>query len=147
MAAIAGMEEERLRWEEYADRYGDPHRPRDSFWLIDYDEKLATGQTIDIDTFLSTKNVNDYVNKGYEEVFFDPVYGCSDEQRKQLKELFPKINEVLFGGLFLPLQIFSWSTDWSNYFDAGKEWWGAYLWTIHRPGSKQIAWIGASATD
>lgn len=26
--------------------------------------------------------------------------------------------------------IYSWSDDWSNYFDAGKEWWGTFYWTV-----------------
>ena len=40
-----------------------------------------------------------------------------------------------------------WGTDWSNYFDAGKEGWGTFFWTIRRPGSDFITVIGASTTD
>lgn len=45
------------------------------------------------------------------------------------------------------LLIHSWSTDWSNYFDSGKEWWGAHFWTVQIPGTGEIVVIGASSTD
>ena len=46
----------------------------------------------------------------------------------------------------LPL-VMAWSTDWSNYFEAGKEWWGAFYWTILLEEKQEIIVIGASATD
>jgi hypothetical protein len=45
------------------------------------------------------------------------------------------------------LIIFKWSDDWSNYFTAGQEWWGAFFWTIYDKNKKSIIVIGASTTD
>lgn len=44
-------------------------------------------------------------------------------------------------------EIFRWSDDWSNYFDAGKEWWGTYFWTVYNKQNNTIIVLGASATD
>jgi hypothetical protein len=43
--------------------------------------------------------------------------------------------------------IYRWSDEWSNYFDAGKEWWGTFYWTIYNSETNTIIVIGASATD
>ncbi|MCC6463424.1 MAG: hypothetical protein IT260_23335 [Saprospiraceae bacterium] len=45
------------------------------------------------------------------------------------------------------LVIHQWSDDWSNYFDSGKEWWGAFFWTVYDTQRQEITVIGASATD
>ena len=45
------------------------------------------------------------------------------------------------------LVIYEWSDDWSNYFDSGKEWWGAFFWTVYDTRRQRITVIGASATD
>ena len=45
------------------------------------------------------------------------------------------------------IKILEWSTDWSNFFDAGREWWGTFCWTIEDPLRKWTTAILASATD
>ncbi|MEZ4369625.1 MAG: hypothetical protein R3B07_02340 [Polyangiaceae bacterium] len=45
------------------------------------------------------------------------------------------------------LTIHEWSTDWSNFFDAGREWWGTFCWTIEDPLRKWTTAILASSTD
>ena len=45
------------------------------------------------------------------------------------------------------LTCWEWSTDWSTYFEAGHEWWGAYCWTIADPGRGTIAVLLAASTD
>ena len=45
------------------------------------------------------------------------------------------------------LIIYSWSDDWSNFFDAGKEWWGTYYLTVYNRQSNTIIVLGASETD
>ncbi len=40
-----------------------------------------------------------------------------------------------------------WSTEWTNYFDAGREWWGTFCWTIQRPADRVIVVLLASSTD
>ncbi|MEZ4234050.1 MAG: hypothetical protein R3B89_33055 [Polyangiaceae bacterium] len=45
------------------------------------------------------------------------------------------------------LKIHEWATDWSNYFDAGREWWGTYCWTIEDPKRQWTTALLASASD
>jgi len=45
------------------------------------------------------------------------------------------------------LEVYKWSNDWSNYFDAGKEWWGTFYWSIIDKKRDKIIIIAASATD
>lgn len=70
---------------------------------------------------------------------------CSNQR---CSELFVAINRRLFP---YDLQasnvtIYEWPTDWAAYFDAGHEWWGAFLWTISWPGWR-IVGVTASTTD
>lgn len=45
------------------------------------------------------------------------------------------------------LRIHRWPTDWSSYFAAGHEWWGAFLWTVEDTRNEWTTVIGASSTD
>ncbi|MDF1666221.1 MAG: hypothetical protein P1V97_30975 [Planctomycetota bacterium] len=79
--------------------------------------------------------------------FSYPPYGMGKTSNQDLNTLFHGICYVLFGGLSPELEILCWETNWSNYFEAGREWWGEYLWTVHRPGESTIAVIAGSSTD
>lgn len=58
-----------------------------------------------------------------------------------------KINEVLFPNGAGSLEVYEWSTDWSNYFDDGHEWWGAACWSIYDSSLDRYAVMMASTTD
>ena len=60
---------------------------------------------------------------------------------------FRKANSVLFPGGTEELEVYEWTTDWSNYFDDGHEWWGAACWSIYDKRMNRYAVIMASATD
>jgi hypothetical protein len=60
--------------------------------------------------------------------------------------LFRQVNELLFGNLS-DWSIRRWSTDWSDYFTYGLDWWGAFLWTLVRQDGELVVWVGASTTD
>jgi hypothetical protein len=45
------------------------------------------------------------------------------------------------------LRIHRWPTNWSSYFDAGHEWWGASYWTVEDTHNGWITVIGASSSD
>lgn len=60
---------------------------------------------------------------------------------------FRKINSVLFPEGTDELEVYEWSTDWSNYFDVGHEWWGAACWSVCDKRMDRYAVIMASATD
>ncbi len=89
------------------------------------------------------------------DALLDPPYGIrldggEETAKKQLVHRFLKLvlGYDAVAGSFeaLPL-VMAWSTDWSNYFEAGKEWWGAFYWTILLEEKQEIIVIGASATD
>ena len=45
------------------------------------------------------------------------------------------------------LVVYQWSTDWSNHFDDGHEWWGAACWSVYDPAMDRYAVLFASTTD
>ncbi len=89
---------------------------------------------------------SDFMTDGYAEAFADPPYGLRVEN-SQATAWFNSINADLLGGLSDALEIRSWSTDWSTWFDDGREWWGAFLWTIRPPDRPWMVAIAASSTD
>lgn len=53
----------------------------------------------------------------------------------------------LLGHDTTPPVCFRWSTDWSTFFDAGREWWGTFCWTLLRPRDRTVIVLLASSTD
>lgn len=83
----------------------------------------------------------------YKTAFFLPPYGLQKPQERNIA-LFDRLNERLFGNAQKnELVIYSWANQCSGYFDAGLEWWGAFLWTISHPEKIAITLIGASSSD
>ena len=60
---------------------------------------------------------------------------------------FVRVNAALFPKGTEALETFSWSTDWSDYFDDGHEWWGALCLTVYDRQMDRFAVILASETD
>lgn len=83
---------------------------------------------------------------GFAGAYLDPPYSLSGSKEK-INALFFEVVDRLFGGFACPVEIYKWSPDCSNYFDAGKEWWGCYFWTLSTAGSDRIVAIAASSTD
>ena len=57
------------------------------------------------------------------------------------------VNDALFPDGADALEVYEWTTDWSNYFDAGHEWWGAACWSAYDKHLDRFAILFASATD
>ena len=72
----------------------------------------------------------------------EPVHG-----RRNKPEDFKKVNEVLFPNGTDALEIYEWTTDWSDFFDAGHEWYGACCWSIYDKTLNRYAVMLVSATD
>jgi hypothetical protein len=88
----------------------------------------------------------DFSSRGYAYAFSDPPYRLHVSPA-EVQILFDAINNALFPDLGDPkTRILEWPGTWSTFFDAGNEWWGAYMWTVERP-NKQIVCVAASATD
>ncbi len=84
---------------------------------------------------------------GFKTAFFLPPYGLQKPNHRNLA-VFERLNHWLFGNAPKnDLVIYSWSNQCSGYFDAGLEWWGAFLWTIARPDTTTITLVGASSSD
>lgn len=83
---------------------------------------------------------------GYKTAFFHPPYGLQ-AKAGEITDLFEAINRFVLGDVPEQAEIYAWSTDWSNYFDAGHEWWGAFYWTIRPFGKPYVVVVGASSTD
>ena len=62
-------------------------------------------------------------------------------------EDFARVNGVLFPNGADALEVYEWTTDWSNYFDAGHEWWGTACWSAYDKYLNRFTVLFASATD
>lgn len=62
-------------------------------------------------------------------------------------EDFECVNDALFPKGADSLEVYEWTTDWSNYFDDGHEWWGAACWSAYDRHLNRFAVLFASATD
>lgn len=72
----------------------------------------------------------------------EPVQG-----RRNKPEDLKKVNEALFPNGTDVLDIYEWTTDWSDYFDAGHEWYGACCWSVYDKSMDRYVVMLVSATD
>ena len=72
----------------------------------------------------------------------EPVHG-----RRNRPEDFKKVNEILFPKGTDALDIYEWTTDWSDFFDDGHEWYGACCWSVYDKTLNRYAVMLVSATD
>ena len=135
-AALAGM---RIR------------REREAAWHRAAASRMATPperiprMAIDADQATAAPELPARFLEDYWYAFSSPPYPlrCAGESAEGL---FRRVNELLFGNL-ADSSIRRWSTDWSDYFTYGLEWWGAFLWTLVRQDGELVVWVGASTTD
>ncbi|MBQ3859256.1 MAG: hypothetical protein II779_01915 [Clostridia bacterium] len=74
--------------------------------------------------------------------FLEPPHGSG-----YTPEDFRKVNAALFPAGTAGLEVCEWSTDWSDYFDAGHEWFGAACWSVWDRRMNRYAVLLVSATD
>ena len=72
----------------------------------------------------------------------EPVHG-----KRNKPEDFNKVNEALFPKGTDKLDIYEWTTDWSDVFDDGHEWYGECCWCIFDKSMNRYAVLLVSATD
>lgn len=89
---------------------------------------------------------SEYMTDGFAQAFTETPHGLGGSAT-EAHELFITIYGELFTNFAAPDHIWQWSTDWSNYFDAGYEWWGSFLWTVYIEGNAFIVGAAASTTD
>lgn len=155
-AALAGMAAIDRRLRQWAESHASTERPIEMFFRLSWDEAKLTGRRISLWEFWGTDDVEPkrLAEKawsipdvdGYKTAFFHPPHGLRGSAEERVL-CFNGINRYVLGDDPERAEIFSWSTDWSNYFDAGHEWWGAFWWTIRPTGSPRFVVVGASSTD
>lgn len=98
--------------------------------------------------------MNDGGKIPYWYAFLEPPLGTAwvvrngEKIRKSYdREDFEIVNRALFPQGIDELEVYEWTTDWSNYFDDGHEYWGAACWSIYDKSMNRYAVIMASATD
>ena len=62
-------------------------------------------------------------------------------------EEFKRLNMLLFPNGTEDTEVYSWSDDWSDYFEDGREWWGCMYHTVYDKSTDRYIVIAASATD
>ena len=60
---------------------------------------------------------------------------------------FRRVNAALFPRGTDGLEVYEWTTDWSNLFDDGHEWWGAACWSVYDSRMGRYVVMLASETD
>ena len=110
----------------------------DTPWRFDADR--AEGKPISTEALFAPSNVNRDLN--YRGAFLDPPHG-----NRYTEADFMKLNAALFPKGTDELEAYQWTTDWSDYFDDGHEWWGALCLTVYDRSLDRFAVILASATD
>ena len=90
--------------------------------------------------FAPAVKIGDGLN--YRTAFLRPPYpvGYTDDD-------FDRLNGALFPQGQKDLDVYQWTTDWSDYFDDGREWWGTLCLTVYDKAMDRYAVILASATD
>ena len=140
----------------FGDDYADQLRP------LVYDIDKAQPSLLDRQVFFYCPNIvrTDY----YGNVWYDAGWEPNDENfgttvpywyalmepvhgRRNKPEDFKKVNEVLFPNGTDTLDIYEWTTDWSDFFDAGHEWYGACCWSVYDKTLNRYVVMLVSATD
>ena len=101
---------------------------------------LAAGKRITVGELFSSDDRDGELN--YRRAFLYPPHGNSYSGKD-----FVRLNAALFPNGTEGLDAYEWTTDWSDYFDDGHEWWGALCLTVYDASLGRFAVITASATD
>ncbi len=106
----------------------------------EYDIDRARAKKTDASALFTSEYREDALS--YRKAFLYPPHGHGYTGKD-----FAKVNAVLFPNGTEYLEVYEWTTDWSEYFDDGHEWWGALCLTVYDRGLGRFAVIVASATD
>ena len=105
-----------------------------------YDLRGAKCRKLSGKALFAPVNSDQWLN--YRKAFLCPPWGTSYTDRD-----FDRVNAALFPGGVEGLEVYRWTTDWSEYFDDGHEWWGTLCLTVYDGTLDRFVVILASATD
>jgi hypothetical protein len=116
--------------------------------FYDFDRRRLVPAMVDGPNETSSKAgaPSGFMTWGYADAFTDTPYGMKADL-DDMTHWFNAINDAFLDGLSDRLDIRSWSTDWSKWFDAGNEWWGSIFATIWNPALELVVVVAASTTD
>lgn len=103
-------------------------------------KQTKCGVTAFINPELHNQSMGEHLKYWY--AFLEPPY----KNKYDIND-FRAFNAALFPQGTDGLEIFSWNTDWSDFFNAGHEWWGAGCWSIYDKLTNKYVIILASCTD
>ena len=109
-------------------------------WGVSYDVIAARGKQIDAAELFAPARKAKELN--YRGAFLHPPHGTGYTDAD-----FDRVNAALFPNGTDGLEVYKWTTDWSEYFDDGHEWWGALCLTVYDKTLERFVVILASATD
>ena len=105
-----------------------------------YDVIAARGKQIDAGELFAPAREAEELN--YRGAFLHPPHGC-----RYTDADFDRVNAALFPNGTDGLEVYRWTTDWSDYFDDGHEWWGTLCLSVYDKSTGRFAVLLASATD
>ena len=105
-----------------------------------YDLSKAAGKRIETEALFTSRYPETGVN--YRKAFLYPPH-----ENGYTGEDFARVNAALFPQGTEELEAYEWNTDWSDYFDEGREWWGTLCLSVFDKRMDRFAVILASATD
>ncbi len=105
-----------------------------------YDIIAARGKQIDAARLFAPAREAEELN--YRGAFLHPPHGI-----RYTDADFDRVNAALFPNGTDGLEVYEWTTDWSDFFDDGHEWWGALCLTVYDKSLDRFVVILASATD
>jgi len=105
-----------------------------------FDVGKADAERISVDELFAPVDKNGKLN--YRTAFLRPPH-TNDYKNAD----FDRINSALFPKGTDGLEVFKWTTDWTDYFDEGREWWGTLCLTVYDKNLDRFVVILASATD
>ena len=108
--------------------------------LWNFDVSKADAKKISADELFSREKKKGELT--YRTAFLDPPH-----KNRYTGADFEKVNAALFPRGTDGIEVYKWTTDWSDYFDDGHEWWGTLCLTVYDKALDRFAVIMASATD
>ncbi|MBE6908913.1 MAG: alpha/beta hydrolase [Ruminococcaceae bacterium] len=100
----------------------------------------ARGKQIDAGQLFAPAREAEELN--YRGAFLYPPHGTGYTDAD-----FDRVNAALFPNGTDDLEVYEWTTDWSNFFDDGREWWGTLCLTVYDKSLDRYVVILASSTD
>jgi hypothetical protein len=110
----------------------------DALWH--YDVAKADAREIPTAALFASADLHSELN--YRKAFLFPPHKTGYNNTD-----FEWVNVSLFPKGTAALEVFQWSTDWSDFFDDGHEWWGALCLTVYDKNTDRFVVIMASETD